>query len=83
LNEFSFGFYHSCHNEVEEAIVSLSVVGGKGIGVAEEHLKYLEHKKKNLVNKNQGWEPIHLKYKVNENTSRHNPKKNKSKQSTN
>ncbi len=33
--------------------------------------------------KNQGWEPIHQKYKVNENTSRHNPtKKNKSKQST-
>jgi hypothetical protein len=25
--------------------------------------------------KNQGWEPIHQKYKVNENTSRHNPKK--------
>ncbi len=45
------------------------------IGVAEEHLKQLEHKKKILVNKNQVWEPIHQKYKVNENTSRHNPKK--------
>jgi hypothetical protein len=32
-------------------------------------------KKKNIVNKNQGWEPIHQKYKANENTSRHNPKK--------
>jgi hypothetical protein len=38
-------------------------------------------KKKNHVNKDQGWEPIHQKYKANENTSRHNPK-NKSKQST-
>jgi hypothetical protein len=54
----------------------LSLVGGRGIGAAEEHLKYFEHKKKNHVNKNQGWEPIHQKYKVNENTSRHNPKKN-------
>jgi len=34
---------------------------------------------KNLVNKNQGWEPIHQKYKANENSSRHNRKKNKSK----
>jgi hypothetical protein len=33
-----------------------------------------EKKKKNPVNKDQGWEPIHLKYKANENTSRHNPK---------
>jgi hypothetical protein len=31
--------------------------------------------KKNLVNKNQGQEPINQKYKANENTSRHNPKK--------
>jgi hypothetical protein len=31
--------------------------------------------KENLVNKNQGWEPIQQKYKANENTSRHNPKK--------
>jgi hypothetical protein len=29
-------------------------------------------KKKNPVNKNQGWEPIHQKYKAKENTSRHN-----------
>ncbi len=36
----------------------------------------------NLVNKNQGWEPIHQKYKANENTSRHNPKK-KQKQTIN
>jgi hypothetical protein len=41
-----------------------------------------EKKKKKPVNKNQGWEPIHKKYKENENTSTHNPKKNKSKQST-
>jgi hypothetical protein len=34
-------------------------------------------KKKNHVNKNQRWEPIHQKYKANENTSRHNPKKEK------
>ncbi len=39
-------------------------------------------KKKNPVNKNQGWEPIHQKYKANENTSRHNPKK-KQKQTIN
>jgi len=40
-------------------------------------------RKKNPVNKNQGWEPIHLKYKANENTSsRHNPKK-KQKQTIN
>jgi hypothetical protein len=31
--------------------------------------------KKNPINKNQGWEPIPQKYKANENTSRHNPKK--------
>jgi hypothetical protein len=30
--------------------------------------------KKNSINKNQGWEPIHRKYKAKENTSRHNPK---------
>ncbi len=39
-------------------------------------------KKKNPGNKNQGWEPIHQKYKANENTSRHNPKK-KQKQTIN
>jgi len=39
--------------------------------------------RKTPVNKNQGWEPIHLKYKANENTSsRHNPKK-KQKQTIN
>jgi hypothetical protein len=38
--------------------------------------------KKNLVNKNQRWEPINQKYKANENTSRHNLKK-KQKQITN
>jgi hypothetical protein len=27
------------------------------------------------VHKNQGWEPIHQKYKANESTSRHNSKK--------
>jgi hypothetical protein len=32
-------------------------------------------KNKNPGNKNQGWKPIHQKYKANENTSRHNPKK--------
>jgi hypothetical protein len=41
-----------------------------------------ERKKKNLVNKSQGWDPIHQKYKANENTSKHNQSKNKSKQST-
>jgi len=40
--------------------------------VSNLHLK----RKKNLVNKNQGWEPILQKYKANENTSKHNPKKN-------
>jgi hypothetical protein len=39
-------------------------------------------KKKNPVNKNQGWEPIHQKLKANGNTSRHNPKK-KQKQTIN
>jgi hypothetical protein len=39
-------------------------------------------KKKNPVYKNQGWEPIHQKYKANESTSRHIPKeKNESQQS--
>jgi hypothetical protein len=32
------------------------------------------HKKKNPVNKNQGWEPIQQKYNANDNTNRHNPK---------
>jgi hypothetical protein len=31
--------------------------------------------RKSLVIKSQRWEPIHQKYKANENTSRHNPKK--------
>jgi hypothetical protein len=35
--------------------------------------------KKNLVNKNQGWEPIQQKYKAKENTSRHNLKKKQKK----
>jgi hypothetical protein len=39
-------------------------------------------KKKNHVYKNQGWEPIHQKYKANESNNRHNPKK-KRKQSIN
>ncbi len=39
-------------------------------------------KKKNTVNKNQGWEPIHQKYKASENTSRHNPKKKQKQTST-
>jgi len=38
--------------------------------------------RKNFVNKNEGWEPIHQKYKANENTTRHNPKK-KQKQTIN
>jgi hypothetical protein len=38
---------------------------------------------KTVCKKNQGREPIHQKYKANESTSRHNPKKkNESKQST-
>jgi hypothetical protein len=32
---------------------------------------------KNLVYKNQEWELIHQKYKANESTSKHNPKKKK------
>jgi hypothetical protein len=32
-------------------------------------------KKKNIVYKNQGWKPIHQKYKAKESTNRHNPKK--------
>jgi hypothetical protein len=36
----------------------------------------LSKQKTNHVNQNQGWEPIHQKYKANENTNRHNPKKN-------
>jgi hypothetical protein len=39
-------------------------------------------KKKNLVFKNQGQEPIYQKYKANENISKHNPKK-KQKQTIN
>jgi hypothetical protein len=31
-------------------------------------------KEKNPVKTNQGWEPIHQKYKANENTNRHNLK---------
>jgi len=46
------------------------------------HIFTLKGSKKSLVNKNQGWEPIHQKYKANENTSRHNPKK-KQKQTMN
>jgi len=39
----------------------------------------LPGKNENPVNKNQGWEPIHQKYKANENTSRYHPKKKKPK----
>jgi hypothetical protein len=35
-----------------------------------------QEKKKKPVNKNQGWKPIHQKYKANENISKHKPKKN-------
>ncbi len=35
-----------------------------------------------MADKNQGWERIHQKYKANENTNRHNPKK-KQKQTVN
>jgi hypothetical protein len=42
----------------------------------------LQEGKKNPVNKNQEWEPIHQNYKANENTSIHNPKK-KQKQTIN
>ncbi len=38
-------------------------------------LKIDKSTKKNPINKNQGWEPIHQKQKANENTSRHNLKK--------
>jgi hypothetical protein len=34
-----------------------------------------KERKKNLINKNQGWESIHQKYKANANTSKHNPNK--------
>jgi hypothetical protein len=40
------------------------------------------HTKKDHVYKNQGHESIHQKYKANESTSRHNPKK-KQKQTIN
>jgi len=51
---------------------------GKFWKVKNTHLPTMpRRKKKNPVNKNQRWEPIHQKYKANENTSRHNPKKNK------
>ncbi len=43
---------------------------------------YLWKQKKNHVNKNQGWDGSHQKYEANENTSRHSPRVNKSKQST-
>jgi hypothetical protein len=36
---------------------------------------WLHAKKKNPVYENQGWEPIHQKYKAYESKSRHNPKK--------
>jgi hypothetical protein len=41
-----------------------------------------KEREKNLVNKNQGRESIHQKYKANENTSKHNPNK-KQKQTIN
>jgi len=41
----------------------------------EMYLCKLPTKEKNLIYKNQQWEPIHQKYKANESTSRHNPKK--------
>jgi hypothetical protein len=41
-----------------------------------------KEREKNLVNKIQGWESIHQKYKANENTSKHNPNK-KQKQTIN
>ncbi len=41
----------------------------------EMYLRKLPTKKKNPIYKNQWQEPIHQKYKANESTSRHNPKK--------
>jgi hypothetical protein len=40
----------------------------------------LSIKKKNHVNENQGWEPIHQKYKA---INKHKPKKKKQKQTIN
>jgi hypothetical protein len=51
------------------------------IGLQKSHTPWVKFEE-NPVNKNQGWEPIHQKYKANENTSRHNPKK-KQKQTIN
>ncbi len=40
----------------------------------------VEFKKKTFIYKNQGRKPIHQKYKAYERTNRHNPKKQKQKQ---
>ncbi len=47
-------------------------------GVASEGSSTLADTK-NLVYKNQRWEPIHQKQKANESTRRHNPKKKQKK----
>ncbi len=41
-----------------------------------------KNRKEKHVNQNEAWEPIHQKYKANENTTKHNPKK-KQKQTIN
>jgi hypothetical protein len=46
------------------------------------HFQSVLIRRKTLYIKNQGWEPIHGKYKANDSMSRHNPKK-KQKQTTN
>jgi hypothetical protein len=39
-------------------------------------------RKKNPITKNQGWKPIHQKYKANENTKKKQPKKKKKQKKT-
>jgi hypothetical protein len=48
------------------------------IGLQKSHIPWVKFEE-NPISKNQGWEPIHQKYKANENTSRHNPKKERKK----
>jgi hypothetical protein len=43
---------------------------------------WARNKKKSPAKENQQWEPIHQKYKITENTRRHNPEK-KQKQTIN
>jgi len=78
---YAWGIFTKCGARTQVITSSYAPIFGMPPHLGALHTTCKE-RKKNLVNKNQGWESIHQKYKANENTSKHNPNK-KQKQTIN